>query len=124
MFKLECIRSKAYFIAPKSYFYIDEKGKNVIKYKGPGKNLIYPEWFEAQYADPTRTEKKEVEANFRIDWHNLFIKKRNTFVQLGVKMGTKRIPVYQRDIWVDTEPISVCDLSCLDQNQNHQITKE
>ena len=113
-FKLECRCIKAYFIAPKSYLYTDEKGNNVIKYKGPGKNIIKPEWFESQFADPTRTERVEVEANFRIDWRNLSVKKINTFVQLGIKMGTKRKPVYHRDVWVDTDPIDVKDLSCLD----------
>ncbi|XP_050233250.1 DNA polymerase-like [Mercurialis annua] len=113
-FKLEDRVMKGYFLAPKSYFYIAIDGTNVLKYKGPAKNQVYPEWFESQYADPSRTELVPVEANFRIDWHTLNIIKKDTLVKLGIKLGAKRIPVYHRDVWVDTDPIDVKDLSCLD----------
>ncbi|XP_044481936.1 DNA polymerase-like [Mangifera indica] len=105
---------KGYFLAPKSYFYISIDSTNVLKYKGPAKNQVYPEWFELQYADPSRTELVPVEANFRIDWHTLNIIKKDTFVRLGIKHGAKRIPVYHRDVWVDTDPIDIIDLSSLD----------
>lgn len=78
------------------------------------KNMVYPEWFKSQYADPSRTETVPVEQNFRIDWHTLNIIKKKTLVRLGIKQGTKRIPVYHRDVWVDTDPIDIIDLSCLD----------
>lgn len=45
-----------YFLAPKAYSYTAIEGKNVLKYKGPAKHLIQPDWFEKQYADPSRTE--------------------------------------------------------------------
>lgn len=113
-FKLEHKVLKGYFLAPKSYSLITEEGANVLKYKGPAKNLVKPEWFESQYADPSRTELVPVSANFRIDWHTLNIFKKETSVKLGIKQGTKRIPVYNRDVWVDTDPIDIKDLSCLD----------
>ena len=113
-FKLEDRIMKGYFLAPKSYYYIAIDGTNVLKYKGPAKNQVYPEWFELQYADPSRTQQVPVEANFRIDWHTLNIIKKDTLVRIGIKLGSKRIPVYHRDAWVDTEPIDIKDLSSLD----------
>lgn len=114
-FKLEDRIMKGYFLAPKSYFYITIDGKKVLKYKGLAKNLVYPEWFESQYEDPSRTKLVGVEANFRIDWHTLNIIKKDTLVRLGIKQGSKRIPVSHRDVpWVDTDPIDIKDLSSLD----------
>lgn len=116
-FKLEDRIVKGYFLAPKAYCYTAIEGKNVLKYKGPAKNLILPEWFEKQYADPSRTEQVTVEANFRIDWHTLHIFKKKTLktlYKLGIKEGSKRVPVYKGDTWVDTDPHDVNDLSCLD----------
>lgn len=114
MFKLEDRIMKGYFLAPKSYKYIPiEGGKVVLKYKGPAKDQVYPEWFESQYADPSRTEKVLVTSNFKVDWHTLEIRKNNTFVKIGINQENKRIPVYQDTIWVDTEPIEVIDLSSL-----------
>jgi len=112
-FKLEDRIMKGYFLAPKSYYYIPIDGKGVLKYKGPAKNLVYPEWFEAQYADPARTEQVQVSSNFKVDWHSLKIRKKDTFVKIGINLRSKRMPVYHSDLWVDTEPIEVTDLSCL-----------
>lgn len=113
-FKLEDRVLKGYFLAPKAYFYTALDSTNVLKYKGPAKNQVYPEWFELQYADPSRTELVPVKADFRIDWHTLNIIKKDTIVKLGIKLGTKRIPVYHGDAWVDTDPIDIKDLSFLD----------
>lgn len=113
-FKLEDRVVKGDFLAPKSYFYTTKEGKNVLKYKGPAKNKVDPEWFELQYADPSRSKRVSVDANFRIDWHKLNIIKKETLIRLGIKMGNKRIPVYHRDAWVDTDPIEIKDLSSLD----------
>ena len=112
-FKLEDRIMKGYFLAPKCYFYTAIDSTNVLKYKGPAKSQVYPEWFESQFADPSRTELVPVVANFRIDWQSLNIIKKDTLVRLGIKQGTKRIPVYHRDVWVDTDPIDIKDLSCL-----------
>jgi hypothetical protein len=113
-FKLEDRVMKGYFLAPKSYFYISIDGTKVLKYKGPAKSQVHPEWFESQYADPYRTELVSVEANFRIDWRTLDIIKKDTLVRLGIKLETKRMPVFHRDVWVDTDPIDIKDLSSLD----------
>lgn len=119
-FKLEHKVMKEYFLAPKSYSLITEEGANVLKHKGPAKALISQEWFESQYAAQTgrnlrpKVERKvPVSANFRIDWHTLNITKKETLVSLGIKEGNKRVPVYHRDVWVDTDPIEVTDLSSL-----------
>lgn len=113
-FKLEDRIKKGYFLAPKSYFYSSIEGENVLKYKGPAKNLVMPEWFEKQYKNPSHTEQVSVESQFRIDWHTLNIFKKNSLVTLGLKLGHKRISVYEKDVWVDTDPINIKDLSSLD----------
>jgi len=113
-FKLEDRITKGYFLAPKSYFYISTEGENVLKYKGPAKNMIRPEWFEKQYQNPSHTEQVSVESKFRIDWNTLNIFKKDILVTLGLKLGHKRISVYDNDVWVDTDPININDLSSLD----------
>ncbi|XP_022975380.1 uncharacterized protein LOC111474649 [Cucurbita maxima] len=113
-FKLEDRITKGYFLAPKSYFYITTEGENVLKYKGPAKNMIRPEWFEKQYQNPSHTEQVSVESKFKIDWNTLNIFKKDTLVTLGLKLGHKRISVYDNDVWVDTDPININDLSSLD----------
>ncbi|KAL3516295.1 hypothetical protein ACH5RR_023197 [Cinchona calisaya] len=65
-FKLEDEIMKGYFLAPKSYFYAVKHGKEVLKYKELTKTQVTPEWFEEQYADPSRTVMAQVQANFRI----------------------------------------------------------
>lgn len=113
MFKLEDRILRGYFLAPKSYSYIPIDGEGVVKYKGPAKHMVSTEWFEAQYADPSRTEHVTVTSNFRVDWHTLNIIKKDTLVRLGLKLENKRKPVFINDIWQDTEPIEIKDLSCL-----------
>jgi hypothetical protein len=113
MFKKEYHIKKGYFLAPKSYSFIPDKGEKVTKHKGPAKAFISEEWFESQYEDLTRTEQIQYEANFRIDFFTLNIVKKDTLVNLGIKESTKRTPVYRENIWVDTEPIEIVDLSGL-----------
>nr|YP_010127582.1 DNA-polymerase-like [Bougainvillea spectabilis]QPP04906.1 DNA-polymerase-like [Bougainvillea spectabilis] len=112
--KLEDKIKKGYFLVPKAYYYLNDQNRVVKKFKGPAKNMVTPEWFESQYADPSRTEKVLVGSNFRIDWKSLNVIKKETIVRLGIKLGNKRIPVYHGDWWVDTNPIEINDLSCLD----------
>ncbi|KAL0305068.1 UNVERIFIED_CONTAM: DNA polymerase [Sesamum calycinum] len=87
-----------------------EEGDNVLKHKGAAKAFISKEWFESQYQDLSRTEQIQVSANFRIDYKSMNITRKNTMVRLGIKEGTKRKPVYDENIWVDTEPIEITDL--------------
>ncbi|KAL2248143.1 UNVERIFIED_CONTAM: hypothetical protein Sindi_2666600 [Sesamum indicum] len=103
-------RAQRYFLAPKSYFLETEEGDNVLKHKGAAKAFISKEWFESQYQDLSRTEQIQVSANFRIDYKSMNITRKNTMVRLGIKEGTKRKPVYDENIWVDTEPIEITDL--------------
>lgn len=121
MFKLEDRISKGFFLAPKSYCYYRKDGTNVIKYKGQAKNMVNPEWFESQYADPSRKQQVNVEANFRIEWKNLNIIKKEISIGIGIKEGSKRIPVYRNNVWVDTEPINIHDLSSIDYTSSIKV---
>ncbi|KVG77630.1 hypothetical protein Ccrd_026202, partial [Cynara cardunculus var. scolymus] len=106
----------------KTYTYTNEKGKDIVKYKGAAKEKITAEWFKSQYANPSRKQEVEVEAYFRIDWPTLNIKKIDQSILVGINLGLKRIPVWEKDTntnssskkWVDTEPNSVYDMSRLD----------
>lgn len=122
MFKLEAEIAKGLFLAPKSYYFDKKDGSQVKKFKGPGKDIVTPEWFEEQYEDPSRSVQVLVEANFRIDWLSLEIIKKDIFYKLGIKLGSKRIPVYDRNQkWVDTDPIDINDLSNIDYNSRKVI---
>lgn len=112
-FKLEDIIKEGYFLAPKSYFYHTIDEKSVVKYKGPAKNLVNPEWFRSQYADLSRKEQVQFTANCKIDWHNLNILKKDKKINLGIQQGRKRKEVYKGNLWIDTEPIDIIDLDSL-----------
>lgn len=115
LFKLEDRIVHGYFLAPKSYYYRNEKGMETLKYKGLAKKEITPEWFLSQYADPDRTLQVEVEANFRIEWSSLNIFKKDKNVKVGLTQKPKRLKVYDEEgYWVDTKPVEVKDLSRLD----------
>ncbi|GJT98025.1 hypothetical protein Tco_1093543 [Tanacetum coccineum] len=91
------------------------EGSTVKKYKGPAKDKVTPEWFEKQYAEPSRRVQVKVDAKFRIDWESLEIKNQEIIFSLGLKEGSKRLPVYDSNKnWVDTEPIAIHDLSNID----------
>lgn len=48
-----------------------------------------------------------------------------TKVKLGIQLGTKRMPVYHDDIWVDTVPIEITHLMPQSHwKTNHQFTQE
>lgn len=113
-FKLEDKILNGYFLAPKAYCYFQIDGKNVVRFKGPAKNLVNPEWFESQYADLSRTKQVIVESHFRVDWHKFNIIRKETLYTLGLPLGKKRKLVFQGQTWVDTEPIHIIDLSRLD----------
>ncbi|GJY06607.1 DNA polymerase-like protein [Tanacetum coccineum] len=82
---------------------------------GPAKDKVTPEWFEKQYAEPSRRVQVKVDAKFRIDWESLEIKNQEIIFSLGLKEGSKRLPVYDSNKnWVDTEPIAIHDLSNID----------
>nr|AVV32079.1 orf2565 [Helianthus annuus] len=114
MLKLEARIVKGYFLAPKSYGFIekDADGKIVLKHKGAAKSLVTLEWFQSQYDDPSRKEQVSVTSNFKIDWKDLEIQKQESLYKLGLSMDSKRLPVYNSEnTWIDTEPIHIRDLS-------------
>nr|GEU99593.1 DNA polymerase-like [Tanacetum cinerariifolium] len=78
------------------------EGSTVKKYKGPAKDKVTPKWFEKQYAEPSRRVQVKVDAKFRIDWESLEIKNQEIIFSLGLKEGSKRLPVYDSNKnWVD-----------------------
>ena len=108
--KLEHFVKRGIFLAPKSYTIVTEEAGDIIKHKGPAKDLVNVDWFESQYADLSRTKQLTVESHFRIDWHTLDIAKKAYQVTLGIKLGSKREPVYDHNhVWVDTLPKDVTD---------------
>lgn len=69
-FKLETMVSKGIFLAPKSYK-LETPDGNITKQKGATKDSVTPEWFDSQFADPSRKILTPVESNFRINRENL-----------------------------------------------------
>ncbi|KAK3027204.1 hypothetical protein RJ639_040375 [Escallonia herrerae] len=94
-FKLEHNIKKGLFLAPKSYSFETQEGEQILKHKGLAKSLV--------------DKMTSIYNNFRIDWETLNICKKEINVKLGIKAGTKRIPVYDNDHWVGTEPLEVTD---------------
>ncbi|KAK2995386.1 hypothetical protein RJ640_029018 [Escallonia rubra] len=108
-FKLEHNIKKGLFLAPKSYSFETQEGGQILKHKGLAKSLVDETWFELQYADMSRTIQTSLYNNFRINWETLNICKKEINVKLGIRAGTKRLPVYDNDRWVGTEPLEVTD---------------
>lgn len=114
-FKLECNVKRGIFLAPKSYMLDIEDDRNIIKHKGPAKDLVTSEWFKRQLADLSLTEQISTSANFRIDWKELKIVKKELLIKLGLPLSTKRENVYDsNNVWIDTRPIDVIDLGTTD----------
>lgn len=114
--KLEYHVEKATFLAPKSYTLktkdttSENQNIDIVKHKGIAKSLVDAKWFESQYFNPSQTKLVTAESNFRINWPTLNITKKNVNVTLGIKIDTKRDPVYnKKDVWVDTKPKDVID---------------
>lgn len=114
-FKLENSCSEGVFLGPKVYCIVDDDGNEIIKYKGQGKAKVYKKWFFEQYNDPTRTEKVEVVNNFRVNYQHLNIFQYKNYIELKLPDDPKRKSVYREGKWIDSEPIEINDLSCLDQ---------
>ncbi|KAK3001170.1 hypothetical protein RJ639_021067 [Escallonia herrerae] len=58
----------------------------------------------SHYLECTHTS---IDNNFRIDRETINICKKEISVKLGIRTGTKRVPVYDNDHWVGTEPFEV-----------------
>lgn len=124
-FKLEDHIKKGDFLAPKCYYYTTEEDGNhhVMRFKGAAKSIINPEWFEQQYADPYRTIQASVTSNFRVNWSELEVIKKEDKVTLRIALNRKRIAIIQDQKWLDTDPIEISDLSALN-NIGIQIIRE
>lgn len=92
--KLEHQISKGYFLAPKASYISTQDNDQVIKYKGAGKNLVTPEWFELQQFNPSRTENMVDTKKCKMDWKTFKILKFNTKVRLGLQLTNKRVPLF------------------------------
>lgn len=116
-FKLEEKLVRAYFLAPKCYCYATEEseGNNkVLKFKGAGRSVITPEWFEEQYADPSRSLTEKVTYPFRPDWKELEVIKKEGTITLRTVSNNKRKSLFDENgKWVGTDPLDINDLSCL-----------
>jgi hypothetical protein len=109
--KMEYFVKKGIFLAPKSYLLVTEEAGNIMKHKGPAKDLVNVEWFESQYADMSRTKQVTLTSKFRIDWNTLNIVQKDYIINHGIQVGNKRDPVYNnKNAWVGTRPKNVTDL--------------
>ena len=114
-FKLEHFVKRGIFLAPKSYMLVIEDDRHIIEHKGPTKDLITSEWFQRQLADLSLMEQISTSANFRIDWKELKIVKKDFLINLGLPQSTKRDNVYDdNNVWIDTRPREVIDLGSKD----------
>lgn len=114
-FKMEYKVNQGFFLAPKCYYLRCEDGSNIIKHKGPAKEFITSDWFKELYGDPSLTKHISTSANFRIDWKNLRICKKDINLKLGLPKNTKRDDVYdENDNWVGTRPKNVIDVGSQD----------
>lgn len=96
------------FLASKSYYYKNDKGEKVIKHKGRAHDQVDDEWFESQYKDTERKEKRIIEDYFNKSWNNIEILKKNIHVNLHIKITDKRELVYNNQHkWIDTRPKEV-----------------
>ncbi|GJT37252.1 hypothetical protein Tco_0937117 [Tanacetum coccineum] len=110
---LEPSKNSAYSVSAKSGHSL----RNLISSSNLGYvKLGRSNWkVEKQYAEPSRRVRFKVDAKFRIDWESLEIKNQEIIFSLGLKEGSKRLPVYDSNKnWVDTEPIAIHDLSNID----------
>ncbi|KAF3433473.1 hypothetical protein FNV43_RR24575 [Rhamnella rubrinervis] len=82
-FKLEYIAKKGIFLAPKSYYILTQEGDKIIKHNGLAKSL-----------------------------ERLNITKKETLVNLGIRISNKREPVFDNDLWMDTVPLDVTYFAC------------
>ncbi|KAG6467625.1 hypothetical protein ZIOFF_074522 (mitochondrion) [Zingiber officinale] len=85
-----------------------ELGKFKLEHLGPSKDLVTSEWFKEQLADLSRTEEIPTSANFKINWHNLQILRKDRLVRLWLPLSKKRARVWGE--WINTEPVEVLDL--------------
>lgn len=73
--------------------------------------MVDQSWFEEQYDDIERKKEGHVTSAFSIDWDKWEIGEKTTYVKLGVHLGNKRKPIFnKKKKWIDTKPIKVNEL--------------
>jgi uncharacterized protein YbcV (DUF1398 family) len=103
--KLECIATKAVFIAPKVYGLILEDGTEIIKIKGSKKN----HGVTVAYLESLLTKDATIELNQEKWFRNItesLINIRSTLYTLKVTENKRQL-VYLDDIFVDTKPLII-----------------
>lgn len=100
-FKLEYRVRRAVFLAPKSYLLVDENDNKIIKFKGPAKNLITPEFFDSILLDSSSTLEVWTANFFRIVWKNLSIIRKEYLLTLGLPNSNKREKIFNKNnYWI------------------------
>jgi len=116
-FKLEDRILEGYFLAPQCYCFTTEESegiKKVFKFKGAGRSVITPEWFEEQYANPSKTISEKVTFHFRPDWKELEVQMKDSTTTLRTIGNIKRKSLLDESgKCVGTDPLDINDLSCL-----------
>lgn len=90
-----------------------EDERHIIKDKGPAKDWVTSDCFQRQCSDPALLEFKvrdqiSTSANFRIDWKELKIVKKELLINLGLPHSTKRQNVYDsNNVLIDIGPREV-----------------
>jgi len=122
-FKLEERVEKGMFVAPKTYYLKTVDEHNVIKFKGPAKTMIHPEWFEKQYADPSLKTLVEVKSNFKVKLSTLEVTSTKNSYILRLSLDPKRVRLFETEsgAWADTMPLHINDLSGLDHMGKRRI---
>lgn len=110
-FKLENKVKSGIFLAPKSYMLETEDDRQLIKHKGPAKDLVTSQWFKDILANQSLSQDIPTTANFRIDWKKLQIGRKDILLKIGLPQSTKRELLYDyQKVWIGTKPIYVIDL--------------
>lgn len=73
--KLEYKVDTGIFLAPKSYLLVT-KNDDILKHKGPAKDLVSREWYESKYNEPNQSEVITHTRNFFVDRKKLKLKKK------------------------------------------------
>ncbi|XP_074313961.1 LOW QUALITY PROTEIN: DNA polymerase-like [Silene latifolia] len=113
-FKLEDKIKEGVFLAPKSYYYSRYSSeKDVLKYKGAGKEFVTKDWFLEQYREPDRIQTVPIISHFKRDWDSLDIRKEERKFTLRLVDKNKRVRQIENGIWVGSNPININDLRCI-----------
>lgn len=109
-FKLECHAKEGIFVAPKSYCLTLSNDLEKVTHKGAAKPYVDGEWFKKLIANPSISKMVPTESIFYINRESLTIGIQKRLLNLNIKIGTKRDPVFdENNSFVDTLPKEVID---------------